>query len=61
MTKVTHATPSENAVNEQIALADSYKADGYFYPGLSYTDGVAAALRWMKGDTDEKPIGGEDE
>ena len=47
--------PDEDAVLEQIELAESSEDDTR-YPGLTYEQGVLATLRWMIGDIEDGPM-----
>ncbi len=35
---------------------DAVAGSGSKFPGMSYEQGVDAALRWALGDTDERPM-----
>jgi hypothetical protein len=51
-------TPGE--VQDQIdEAADSMAEGGSRWPGMSYEEGVLAALRWLVGESFQKPM--EDE
>jgi hypothetical protein len=45
-------------VREQVdqALERVYSSDGSKFPGMTYEEGVAAALLWALGETDEVPM-----
>lgn len=43
-------------VNEQIDKAQQSIESGEGYHGMSYEEGVKAALEWVMGDIEEKPI-----
>lgn len=49
--------PSEEDVNEVLnqcsEAADSGRSK---FPGMSYEQGVEAAIRWMQGDDDTSPM-----
>ena len=51
--------PTEDQVNEQLNRAADGIDHGTHWPGMSYEQGVDAALRWAMGWTDEVPM--EDE
>lgn len=36
--------------------AEQIDAGGSAWPGMTYEQGVDAALRWVNGDTDENPM-----
>jgi hypothetical protein len=42
---------SKQEIEDQVAL--SFDRD---FSGMSYSEGVRAALDWMTGDTDEEPM-----
>ena len=44
-----------NEVNEVIDWATQGEANGTQFPGMSYEEGVRAAIDWMAGNTDERP------
>jgi len=51
---------SEQEIQDQIAAAEDSVATGESrWPGMSYEDGVSAALRWCIGESDDVPM--EDE
>lgn len=43
------AAEIENVIGDTMENPDKF-------PGMSYTDGVSAALRWVLGETDEYPM-----
>lgn len=43
-------------VRQEIDKASDAINDGGKFNGMSYEDGVVAALEWMLGDTDDKPM-----
>ena len=43
-------------VDEQIDKAQQAIESGEGYHGMSYEEGVKAALEWVMGDIDEEPI-----
>jgi len=51
--------PTKKQIEDQLAQAIDASANGSKWPGMSYEEGVAAALRWVLGESDEKPM--EDE
>jgi len=50
---------SSSEIFEQIDRTFSAIESGTSYPGMSYEEGVRAALEWVSGDSDELPM--EDE
>lgn len=44
---------SSSDIDDQINLAYDYENP---FPGMTYTQGVAAALEWVRGDSDDKPL-----
>lgn len=46
----------EKAIENQIDLAAKAKDEGGKYFGMSYEEGVQAALEWVTGVTDELPM-----
>lgn len=47
----------EEEMDEQINLAYESKDEyGSRWPGMSYEDGVIAALSWAKGDEEAEPM-----
>lgn len=47
-------------IREQEADAAERECEGRTdVPGMTYEEGVSAALRWVLGDTDDKPINPE--
>lgn len=38
------------------AIADAEHGGVSKWPGMTYEEGVSAALRWVSGDTDEHPM-----
>jgi hypothetical protein len=53
-------TRTEDEVNEQVnAASEAMDTNGSRWPGMSYEQGVDAALRWVMGWSDDKPM--EDE
>lgn len=53
------ARPERTEIEEQIALAEESMDGGSKWPGMSYEEGVSAALRWAIGESDDKPMEGE--
>jgi hypothetical protein len=47
---------SETEIQDQASEALSIMDQGSKVPGMSYEEGVHAALQWVLGDTDEPPI-----
>ena len=51
---------TRSEIDEQLnACVDSIDEGRSKYPGMTYEQGVDAALRWVAGDTDDAPM--EDE
>ena len=50
--------PSDEEIQEQIDAASDH--DRSLWRGMTYEDGVMAALRWVLGDEDQPPMA-EDE
>lgn len=46
-------------IDDQMNLALESQDNGTRWPGMSYEDGVDAALRWVTGQSEDKPM--EDE
>lgn len=46
-------------IEEQVAIADEQDGKGSAWPGMSYEQGVSAALRWALGDEDTPPMSEE--
>ena len=51
---------NDNEVYDQIDKASKALNKGGIYPGMTYEDGVKAALLWMLENTEELPMPGED-
>lgn len=51
------APPSKQEIEDTMIAAET--ATGSKWPGMSYENGVAAALRWVTGNDDTNPL--EDE
>jgi hypothetical protein len=52
-----HSYPrSDNAVDDQLNKAADGADRGSAWPGMSYEQGVEAALRWVTGQTEDKPM-----
>lgn len=48
---------SEDEINDQLDKAiESADTNGSQWPGMSYEQGVQAALRWVTGDEDTGPM-----
>lgn len=47
---------SPDEVDEQLNAAADGMDNGSKWPGMSYEQGVDAALRWVTGITDDKPM-----
>ncbi len=51
---------SDREIQKQLSVADEQTMEGTTkVPGMTYEDGVSAALRWVIEDTDDEPM--EDE
>lgn len=48
-------TPDEISEQENIA-SENIDGGGSQWPGMSYEQGVVAAIRWMNGDDDVPPM-----
>lgn len=49
--------PTEAEIDEQLDLAADAADEGASkWPGMTYEQGVDAALRWATGQSDEKPM-----
>ena len=48
--------PTEDEVREEIDRANSSNEEGSRYPGMTYEEGVVAALGWMLGDIKSSPM-----
>lgn len=53
------ARPTDDEIQDQIDEALDAQSGGSRWPGMSYEQGVEAALRWAVGEDDQKPM--EDE
>ena len=47
---------TQDEVDGQLNLAAEGVDNGSRWPGMSYEQGVEAALRWMTGQTEDKPM-----
>lgn len=47
---------SDKEINEVLEKCFEAEENGSAYSGMSYEDGVKAAIDWMSGYTDEKPF-----
>lgn len=47
---------SDDEVNEQLNEALAGADKGSKWPGMSYEQGVEAALLWVTGESDDKPM-----
>ena len=47
---------TQEETDEQLNLATEGVDNGSRWPGMSYEQGVEAAIRWMTGQTDDKPM-----
>lgn len=43
-------------IEDQIDKAMEAQSEGSKYPGMTYEEGVDAALRWALGDSDDAPM-----
>lgn len=50
------STPTNTDIEDQQALADDAMENGSKFPGMSYEEGVSATIRWIQGDSDDKPM-----
>lgn len=51
------AAPNEDEMNEQINFTmESVEQGTTRWPGMTYEQGVDAALRWAMGESDEPPM-----
>jgi len=48
--------PTETETHEQIDIAHCERDNGSKFPGMSYEDGVIAALEWVLGIVSTKPM-----
>ena len=52
----------DDEINAQLNTASAWEEHGgSSVPGMSYEQGVQAAIRWLAGETDEWPIAEEPE
>lgn len=47
--------PNQSEINEVRDWASQGPANGSQYPGMSYEEGVLAAIDWVQGDSDDRP------
>jgi len=47
---------TENEINEQLDMAFEKRDNGNGFYGMTYEEGVIAALDWVRGNIDEKPM-----
>jgi len=47
---------TKEEINEQLDKAENALVSGEGYFGMTYEAGVKAAIEWIMGDVDEKPI-----
>jgi len=47
---------TKDEMYDQIDIATEKQESGEGFSGMSYEDGVKAALEWAMGDTDGKPM-----
>ncbi len=59
MGQLAVAMRADSEIDEQLNKAAEASDKGTRWPGMSYEQGVEAALLWMRGDVDDPPI--EDE
>lgn len=51
--------PSDIEIRAELDLAEDQNMEGNSqWPGMTYEQGVAATLRWISGDSDERPMEG---
>jgi hypothetical protein len=43
-------------IDDCLNMAAEQIEDGSKYPGMSYEEGIRAALEWVTGDVDEHPM-----
>jgi hypothetical protein len=50
----------DDEIDEQVNQAQVSEEQGFSkWPGMTYEQGVLAALRWVRGDDDEPPMSDE--
>jgi len=48
---------SDEEIDEQLNIAmEQFDKGGSKFPGMTYEQGVAEALQWVLGDSDDQPI-----
>lgn len=47
--------PTQKEIDDTLDLCGESRDNGSKYPGMTYEDGVDAAIRWMQGDQ-ENPL-----
>lgn len=51
------AQPTQDEINEVLgACAEAFEEGTTQWPGMTYEQGVEAAIRWMRGDNDDNPM-----
>jgi hypothetical protein len=49
--------PTRDEIDEQLNLAaEAEESGGSRWPGMSYEQGVSAALRWATGESNDPPM-----
>jgi hypothetical protein len=49
--------PDQREIDDQLNRAEEAEEFGRTsWPGMTYEQGVSAAIRWMQGRTDERPM-----
>lgn len=50
-------TPTEDQINDVLDKCfESFDAGKSQYPGMTYEQGVEAAIRWMRGEEETAPL-----
>lgn len=49
-------TPTDQEIIDEMWAASDQANEGSKWPGMSYEEGVAAALKWVVGETETKPF-----
>ena len=52
---------AEDLVAEQIERCYLAEKNGSKYPGMTYEEGIRAALDWVTGFSDDEPMEGDEE
>jgi hypothetical protein len=48
--------PTQKQIADELTEAIVAESKGATYPGMTYENGVTAALRWVLGEIDDRPI-----